>query len=238
MATAGAIGTIGIFAIILVLVAVVIFFSQRYKRCPPDQVMVIYGRTAKMADGKAKPSKVVHGGAALVWPLIQDYAYISLKPMAINIDLKGALSLQNIRINVPSTFTIGVSKEPSIMANAAERLLGFKIPEIEKLAEEIILGQLRLTVASLTIEQINQDRDAFLSLITQNVDQELRKFGLTQLNVNIVDITDESDYIESIGKKAAANAVENARVDVANAERDGAIAVSYTHLTLPTILLV
>jgi len=223
MATAGAIGTIGIFAIILVLVAVVIFFSQRYKRCPPDQVMVIYGRTANMADGKAKPSKVVHGGAALVWPLIQDYAYISLKPMAINIDLKGALSLQNIRINVPSTFTIGVSKEPSIMANAAERLLGFKIPEIEKLAEEIILGQLRLTVASLTIEQINQDRDAFLSLITQNVDQELRKFGLTQLNVNIVDITDESDYIESIGKKAAANAVENARVDVANAERDGAI---------------
>ena len=74
MATAGAIGTIGIFAIILVLVAVVIFFSQRYKRCPPDQVMVIYGRTAKQADGKAKPSKVVHGGAALVWPLIQDYA--------------------------------------------------------------------------------------------------------------------------------------------------------------------
>jgi len=223
MATAGAIGTIGIFAIILVLVAVVIFFSQRYKRCPPDQVMVIYGRTAKQADGKAKPSKVVHGGAALVWPLIQDYAYISLKPMPINIDLKGALSLQNIRINVPSTFTVGVSKEPSIMANAAERLLGFKIPEIEKLAEEIILGQLRLTVASLTIEQINQDRDAFLSLITQNVGQELRKFGLTQLNVNIVDITDESDYIESIGKKAAATAVENARVDVANAERDGAI---------------
>lgn len=222
-ADGGTIGTIMIFAIILVLVAAVIFFAQRYKRCPPDQVMVIYGRTAKGADGKAKPSRVVHGGAALVWPLIQDYAYISLKPMPINIDLKGALSLQNIRINVPSTFTVGVSKEPSIMANAAERLLGFKIPEIEKLAEEIILGQLRLTVASLTIEQINQDRDAFLSLITQNVDQELRKFGLTQLNVNIVDITDESDYIESIGKKAAATAVENARVDVANAERDGAI---------------
>ena len=222
-ADGGTIGTIMIFAIILVLVAAVIFFAQRYKRCPPDQVMVIYGRTAKAADGKAKPSRVVHGGAALVWPLIQDYAYISLKPMPINIDLKGALSLQNIRINVPSTFTVGVSKEPSIMANAAERLLGFKIPEIEKLAEEIILGQLRLTVASLTIEQINQDRDAFLSLITQNVDQELRKFGLTQLNVNIVDITDESDYIESIGKKAAATAVENARVDVANAERDGAI---------------
>ena len=159
----------------------------------------------------------------MVWPLIQDYAYISLKPMTINIDLRGALSLQNIRINVPSTFTIGVSTEPSIMANAAERLLGFRVEDIEEMAKEIIFGQLRLTVATLTIEQINQDRDSFLELIQKNVGQEMRKVGLYLINVNIADITDESDYIESIGKKAASTAVEQARVDVANAERDGAI---------------
>ena len=158
-----------------------------------------------------------------MWPLIQDYAYISLKPMTINIDLKGALSLQNIRINVPSTFTIGVSTEPSIMANAAERLLGFKEDDIEDMAREIIFGQLRLTVATLTIEQINQDRDSFLELIQKNVGQEMRKVGLYLINVNIADITDEADYIESIGKKAASTAVEQARIDVANAERDGAI---------------
>ncbi len=159
----------------------------------------------------------------MVWPLIQDYAYISLKPMTINIDLRGALSLQNIRINVPSTFTIGVSTEPSIMANAAERLLGFRVEDIEEMAKEIIFGQLRLTVATLTIEQINQDRDSFLELIQKNVGQEMRKVGLYLINVNIADITDESDYIESIGKKAASTAVEQARVDVANAQRDGAI---------------
>ena len=159
----------------------------------------------------------------MVWPLIQDYAYISLKPMTINIDLRGALSLQNIRINVPSTFTIGVSTEPSIMANAAERLLGFRVEDIEEMAKEIIFGQLRLTVATLTIEQINQDRDSFLELIQKNVGQEMRKVGLYLINVDIADITDESDYIESIGKKAASTAVEQARVDVANAERDGAI---------------
>ena len=158
-----------------------------------------------------------------MWPLIQDYAYISLKPMTINIDLRGALSLQNIRINVPSTFTIGVSTEPTVMANAAERLLGFKVEDIEEMAKEIIFGQLRLTVATLTIEQINQDRDSFLELIQKNVGQEMRKVGLYLINVNIADITDESDYIESIGKKAASTAVEQAKIDVANAERDGAI---------------
>ena len=212
-----------IFAVVLILVAAVMFFAQRYKRCPPDQIMVIYGRTERTADGRPKPSKTLHGGASLVWPLIQDYAYISLKPMTINIDLRGALSLQNIRINVPSTFTIGVSTEPSIMANAAERLLGFRVEDIEEMAKEIIFGQLRLTVATLTIEQINQDRDSFLELIQKNVGQEMRKVGLYLINVNIADITDESDYIESIGKKAASTAVEQARIDVANAERDGAI---------------
>ena len=206
------------FATLLFLVAIVIFFAQRYKRCPPDKVMVVYGRT-----DKGKASRTIHGGAALVWPLIQDYAFLSLNPITINIDLRNALSLQNIRINVPSTFTIGVSTESHIMANAAERLLGLKQPEIEEMAKEIIFGQLRLTVASLTIEQINQDRDAFLELTRTNVDTELQKIGLYLINVNLVDITDESDYIESIGKKAAATAVENARVDVANAERDGAV---------------
>ncbi len=223
MATSADILGIMIFAVVLILVAAVMFFAQRYKRCPPDQIMVIYGRTERTADGRPKPSKTLHGGAALVWPLIQDFAYISLKPMTINIDLRGALSLQNIRINVPSTFTIGVSTEPSIMANAAERLLGFKVDDIEEMAKEIIFGQLRLTVATLTIEQINQDRDSFLELIQKNVGQEMRKVGLYLINVNIADITDESDYIESIGKKAASTAVEQARIDVADAQRDGAI---------------
>ena len=226
MAEAGALLTIMMFATLLFLVAIVIFFAQRYKRCPPDKVMVVYGRT-----DKGKASRTIHGGAALVWPLIQDYAFLTLTPITINIDLRNALSLQNIRINVPSTFTIGVSTEKQIMANAAERLLGLKQTDIEEMAKEIIFGQLRLTVASLTIEQINQDRDAFLELTRKNVDTELQKVGLYLINVNLVDITDESDYIESIGKKAASTAVENARVDVANAERDGAVGAAVANRT-------
>jgi flotillin len=141
--------------------------------------------------------------------------------MTLNIPLKHALSKQNIRINVPSSFTIGISTEPSIMQNAATRLLGLPQNDIEKLAEDIIFGQLRLTVASLTIEQVNQDRDSFLRIVFTNVDTELHKLGLYLINVNVVDITDERQYIESIGTKAAETAVNEALVETAIARSTG-----------------
>ena len=143
--------------------------------------------------------------------------------MTISIDLKHALSFQNIRIDVPSSFTVGISVDPTIMSNAAERLLNLRPNDIEDMAREIIFGQLRLTVASLTIEQINQDRESFLESIRKNVEPELNKIGLYLINVNITDITDESDYIVALGKKAAAEAINQARVDVAEQEKTGAI---------------
>ncbi len=195
-----------------------IFLANRYRRCPSDQILVIFGWV-----GKGRSNRTIHGGGAFIWPLIQDYAYMSLTPMTISIPLENALSLQNIRIHVPSTFTVGISTDPRLMSNAAERLLRLKYQDIEAMAKEIIFGQLRLTVASLTIEQINQDRESFLESVRHNVEPELNKIGLHLINVNITDITDESTYIESIGKKAASEAINRARVDVAEQEKLGAI---------------
>ena len=205
-------------AIVVLLVSLLMYLASRYKRCASDQILVIFGKV-----GKNLSSNCIHGGGKFVWPLIQDYAYMSLTPMTITIPLENALSMQNIRINVPSTFTVGVSTEPSIMNNAAERLLRISPRQIEDMAKEIIFGQLRLTVASLTIEQINQDRESFLESIRKNVEPELNKIGLYLINVNITDITDSSTYIESIGKKAAAEAINAAKVDVAVQEKIGAI---------------
>jgi len=216
-------GSAGYWVLALIAFVVLAFFTvafmaSRYKRCPSDKVLVIYGRVEK-----GRSSKTMHGGGAFVWPLVQDYAYISLTPMTINIPLENALSLQNIRINVPSTFTVGVSTSPEIMSNAAERILRLPERAIEEMAKEIIFGQLRLTVASLTIEQINQDRESFLEAIRRNVEPELNKIGLQLINVNITDITDASDYISSIGKKAAAEAINQAKVDVADQTKLGSI---------------
>ncbi len=218
MAEGATIAVTAVFSFVGLIVLFLLFYSARYKLAPSDKILVVYG---KVGDGRT--ARTIHGGGKLIIPLIQNYAYLDLKPLTININLVNALSLQNIRINVPSTFTIGISTDPTIMANAAERMLGLQPSQIEEMASEIIFGQLRLTVASLTIEEINSDRERFLEQIRTNVDQELNKVGLYLINVNITDITDEADYIASIGKKAAAIAVNKAKVDEADAMRDGAI---------------
>ncbi|PKL51142.1 MAG: flotillin [Candidatus Riflebacteria bacterium HGW-Riflebacteria-2] len=207
--------------VVALLFSTFVFLATRFKRCPSDKILVIYG---KVADNRS--AKCLHGGGTLVWPLIQDYAYLSLTPMTISIPLQNALSLQNIRINVPSTFTVGISTDPKIMNNAAERLLMLSSSAMEDMAKEIIFGQLRLTVASLTIEQINQDRESFLESVRKNVEPELNKIGLYLINVNITDITDTSEYIESIGKKASSEAINKANIDVAQQKQLGDIGVS------------
>ncbi len=198
--------------------ATFLFLAKIYRRCPSNQILVVFGRV-----GNKKSVQCYHGGGTFVWPLIQASAYLDLTPRSIHIPLKGALSQQNIRINVPSTFTVAVGITPEVMHNAAVRMLGLSVSEIESMATEIIIGQLRLTVASLKIEEINQDRERFLDAIKNNIEPELHKIGLTLINVNITDITDESEYIDSIGKKAASTAVNQAKVDVAEQEKQGEI---------------
>lgn len=215
--------------IILIIVAVLLLFTTfiavlaRYKKCPSDRVMVIYGKVGRGHDGGTRSAKCIHGGAAFIWPLFQDFAFLSLTPMSITVDLTNALSKQNIRIDVPSRFTVGISTESGIMQNAAERLLGLGLKEIEELAKDIIFGQLRLVVATMDIEEINTDRDLFLEAVSSNVESELKKIGLRLINVNVTDINDESGYIEALGKEAAAKAINDAKKSVAEKDRDGAI---------------
>jgi flotillin len=195
-----------------------LWFVSRYKRCPSDKILVIYGKT-----GTGKSSKCLAGGAAFVWPVIQDYQFLDLTPISIDVDLRGALSRQNIRVSVPSRFTVAVSNDSGIMEVASERLLGKTTDEIRETAKDIIFGQLRLVVATMDIEEINSDRDKFLSNVSSNVGSELKKIGLTLINVNVTDIQDESGYIEALGKEAAAKAINDAKQSVAEKNRDGSI---------------
>jgi len=204
------------FFVCVVLFSFLMLLKQRYKRCPSNRVLVIFGKV-----GAGDSARCVHGGAAFVWPLIQDYSYLSLEPMQIEIPLRGALSSENIRVNVPSVFTVAVGTSPEVMQNAAIRLLGLNTNEVKQQAEDIIFGQLRQVIASMRIEDINRDREAFLDNIQNSLEPELRKIGLVLINVNITDITDESGYIEAIGQKAASTAIQQARGDVAEQEKLG-----------------
>jgi flotillin len=211
---------LAVFAVI-VLASFMMLLMNRYRRCPSNRILVIYGKV-----GGGNTARCIHGGAAFIKPLIQDYAYLNLEPYEIEIPLKGALSAENIRVNVPSLFTVAIGTDPEIMQNAAIRLLGLSVPQIKQQAGDIIFGQLRQVIASMKIEEINRDRDKFLQNIQVSLEPELRKIGLVLLNVNITDITDESGYIEAIGRKAAAEAIQRANVAVAEQEKIGNIGIA------------
>ena len=209
--------------IVLIVLTTIIVILSRYRKCPSDKILVIYGKVGQTQDGQQRSAKCIHGGASFIWPVIQSYEYLDLTPMSIQVDLRNALSKQNIRVDVPSRFTVGISTETGVMQNAAERLLGMKIDEIKQIAEDIIFGQMRLIIATMDIEEINSDRDKFLEAVSSNVETELKKIGLRLINVNVTDITDESGYIVALGKEAAAKAINDAKISVAEAERAGAI---------------
>ncbi len=215
------VGLICVLAVIVFTMLIVVF--SRYKKCPPDKIMVIYGKVGTNKDGTPRSAKCIHGAAAFIVPVLQSYEYLDLTPLSIPVDLTNALSHQNIRVDVPSRFTVGISTEVGVMQNAAERLLGLKLVEIQELAKDIIFGQLRLVIATMDIEEINTDRDKFLDAVSGNVETELKKIGLRLINVNVTDINDESGYIAALGKEAAAKAINDAKISVAEADRDGSI---------------
>lgn len=204
--------------VLFILLLLFMFFISRYRRCPSDKILVVYGKT-----GGEQSAKCYAGGAAFVWPVIQDYQYLDLTPMSIDVNLQDALSKQNIRVSVPSQFTVGISNKPHLMVAAAERLLGLQRNDISSLSHDIIMGQMRLVIANMDIEELNTDRDKFVESVYSNVGDELHKIGLELINVNVTDIQDESGYIAALGKEAAAKAINDARVKVAQEVRTGSI---------------
>jgi len=218
----GGLSTPVIMGLLAALVGIVVLLSlvRLYRRCPSNKILVIYGKTGRGA------AKCVHGGAAFVWPVIQASSFIDLEPFVVPIDLTSALSQENIRVSVPTTVTAAISTEPGIMENAAIRLLALTRQQIQNQAQDIILGQMRAVIATMKIDDINRDRQAFMAKVSEAVAVELEKIGLAVINVNIKDIEDESGYLKALGRKAAAEAINQANIDVSEQERLGQTGVA------------
>ncbi len=217
-ASSGASNIVAIIILVAFLLGTVVWLFSRYKMCPSDKILIVYGNV-----GAGRSAKCIHGGATFIMPIVQSYAFLDLNPINIDVPLKGALSSQNIRVDVPSSFIVGISTQPEIMQNAASRLLGRTRQDIRDLASEIIMGQMRVVIASLTIEEINADREKLIKGITGGVDVELHKVGLYLINANITDIRDASGYIAALGQEAAARAINDAMIKVAEETRRGEI---------------
>lgn len=211
------------FSIVVFLIATRLVIST-YKVCRADEILVKTGKLFGAKDGEV--AQVIHGGGTFVIPFIQQYSKLPVSPFTIDINLKGALTKENILVDLPSNFTLRISVDPAVMKNAARSLISLTPKQIGEQAGEIIIGQFRAVVANMTINQINTDREAFLDSVEKNVNTELNKIGIEIVNVNITDIKDQAGYLKALGQKAASEAIQKANVDVAIAEKTGAIGVN------------
>ena len=171
---------------------IVTLFMKQYKRCPSNRILVIYGKTTT-----GRRFECIHGGARLVIPLFQDFGWLSLEPIEIEITLTGVPSKDDVRVNVPGVFTVAIGTTPELMHTAAERVLGLGGSEIKRQAEDIISPRFCQVIASMGIEELSRDRQALVARIQKPLETDLRQIGLVLINVAIADITDESGQIEA-----------------------------------------
>lgn len=206
---------------VIILIVLAMTIMRCFVICPNDKILVVYG-----AGSNSDGASIIHGGGRLVIPFFQRSSFLNLTPLPITVDLNDALSANNIRVSLPSQFTISIaSDKPALMQNAVRYLLNLDEDEIKVTARDIIFGSLRAVVATLTIEELTRNRDKFIKAINDNVGAELNKIGMMILNVNLRDLTDSSGYITAMGQKSAAEAINQAQIDVSEQKRKGDVGV-------------
>lgn len=221
-----------IFGILAVLVILTVcLLLSRYRRSAPDELLVVYGKAGKvkLEDGKTviTPSKIIQGGGAFVWPIIQDFKKMSMTPMQIIVTVDG-IDSQAIPMHLPVVLTTAISQDKVIQQNAATRFLSTHPNEIQKQIKEILVGETRAIMATMEIEAINADRNKFLIKVKESLEQELQKVGYDVTNINISEITDDADYIKNLGQRATTKAQANAEADIAEQRKLGNIKIANT----------
>ena len=178
----------------------IVFLASRYKTCPPNKILVVFGKTE--GGGFAK---CMHGGGAIIWPLIQDFSYLSLEPMKVCVKLQDSPIAGQGGPEIPLSFITAVSTDPELMNMAAERLVQLRPSEITDMAGEIIAGELRRAAGGLSLTEVSEDIDTFLNVAKEGIESELRKVGLYLMTVNVVPEADPSATVVVIGTNAAGN---------------------------------
>ena len=177
---------IGVGALIVVLT--IWGLLSRYRRSAPDELLVVFGKAGKVKteDGKEvmTPSKIIQGGGAFVWPIIQDFKKMSMAPIQIKVTVDG-IDSQAIPMHLPVVLTTAISQDKLIQQNAATRFLSASPQEIQKQISEILIGETRAIMATMLIEEINADRNTFLGKVRESLEQELTKVGYDVTNINI-----------------------------------------------------
>ncbi len=185
--------------------------------CKPNEVVILSGMKRKSKDRQDAGYRVISGGRAIRIPILETVKRMDVTTTPIRIEIKNAYSKGNIPLNIVAIANVKVSSKPEIVGNAIERFLDRDREEIIRVAKETLEGNLRGVVATMTPEQVNEDRLKFAESITSNVSQDLFKLGLEIDTLKIQNVADDVDYLNSLGRERIALVMRDAEIAESNA---------------------
>jgi flotillin len=220
VAVAVLLGLIGMFAAMAL-------FARNYIKVPPSTVAIFYGRKHTIVDDKGNKAtvgfRVVRGGAALRVPVLEQVAYLSLNVISIPLKIQRAYTKEGVAVTVEAVANVKISGDDVSLRGAAERFLGMSTDQIKSVIFQTLEGHLRAILGTLTVEEINADRQAFAQKMTDEAAVDLRKMGVTIDILTIQQISDEQGYLDALGKKRTAEVKRDAIIGEAQAQRDATI---------------
>jgi flotillin len=214
---------------VLVLVAVLAFFaafwlfSRNYIKVSPNAVAVLSGRKRKLPDGRVVGYRMVRGGAALRIPLLEKVEYLHLNVMTIPLEIKRAYTLKGVPVSVKAVANVKIRGDDTSLQAAAERFLGMTHDTIQKVIFQTLEGHLRSILGTLTVEEVNSDRQSFAQKLTTEAATDLEKMGIGVDVLTIQEISDEEEYLNALGKRRTAEVKRDATIGEAEAHRDAKI---------------
>lgn len=214
------------FVILVVVLALLIsawLFSRNYIKVSPNAVAVFSGRKRRLPDGRVVGYRMVKGGAALRIPLLEKVEYLSLNVMTIPLEIKRAYTLKGVPVSVKAVANVKIRSDDTSLQAAAERFLSMTHDQIRQVIFQTLEGHLRSILGTLTVEEINNDRQSFAQKLTSEAAADLEKMGLGVDVLTIQEISDEEEYLNALGKRRTAEVKRDATIGEAEATRDAKI---------------
>ncbi len=211
-------------AILIAFLALVAFFKSMLQISPPNEVLIFSGRTRRLSDGSTRGFRTVIGGRGVRIPFFETVARMSINTLEVPIAIRGAYSKGGIPLNVDAIANVKISSDDEVIGNAIERFLGRDENEIRRVAKETLEGHLRGVLAKLTPEEINEDRLKFADELSSESEMDLHKLGIHLDTFKIQHVSDDKQYLDSIGREAIANVIRDAEIAESNATREAELA--------------
>ena len=215
--------------ILIVAVIVITFFigmsviSRNYIKVPPNAAAVFSGRKRKLPDGRVVGYRIIKGGAALRIPLLEKVDYLALNVVTIPLEIRRAYTLKGVPVSVKAVANVKIKSDDISLQAAAERFLGMSLQEVQRVIFQTLEGHLRAILGTLTVEEINNDRQSFAQKLTSEATTDLERMGIGVDVLTIQEISDEEGYLDALGKSRTAEVKRDAQIGEAEALRDSKI---------------